>query len=72
MKIEARGNDIVLKEIHSGVILETREGKKLHICTRDYGFDINFEDGKVFHMDEDTEIIINKKIIHLTENQFFG
>lgn len=72
MKIEARGNDIVLKELHSGVILETREGKKLHICTRDNGFDVQFEHGKTFHVDEDTEISIKKKIINITENQFFG
>lgn len=72
MKIEARGNDIVLKEVYSSVILETREGKKLYVCMRDNGFDIKFEKGKSFHVDEDTEITIKKKIINITENQFFG
>jgi len=41
MKIEARGNDIVLKEVYSGVLLETSKGNSIGICMRDDTFEIN-------------------------------
>ena len=41
MKIEAEGNDIVLKQIYSGVFLETSEGNRIGICMRDDTFEIN-------------------------------
>jgi hypothetical protein len=45
MKIETQDNTIVLKEVYNSVILETREGKKLYICMRDYGFEMKIDDG---------------------------
>lgn len=45
MKIETQDNNIVLKEVYNSVILETREGKKLYICMRDYGFEMKIDDG---------------------------
>lgn len=54
MKIEAVENDIILKEVYSGVIIETDEGKKLHICLRDYGFEVKLDNG-AWHMIESEE-----------------
>ena len=42
MKIEVGENrEIVLKEVYSGVLLETIEGNKIGICMRDDTFEIN-------------------------------
>ncbi len=42
MKIEVDAeNNIVLKEVYSGVLLETTEGNRLGICMRDDTFEIN-------------------------------
>ena len=41
MKIEVNGNcGLVLKEVFSGVQLETEEGNRLGVCMRDNSFDI--------------------------------
>ena len=71
MKIEAKENEIILKELFAGVILETREGKKLYVCTRDRGFDIKFENGKSFHIDEESEISIKKRTFNTVDNESF-
>ncbi len=44
MKIEVDSidNGIVLKEVYSGVGLETRDGDKFGICMRDTGFEFNY------------------------------
>lgn len=57
MKIEAKGNGLILKEVYEGITLETREGKELQICARDHGFDVKFGNGKWFHVDEHTEVL---------------
>lgn len=72
MKIEAEGNEIVLKEVYSGVTLETREGKKLYICARDYGFDIKFENGKTFHISENVEVFTKLTSIPVPHDFYFG
>lgn len=42
MKIDVNENrDIILKEVYSGVILETKEGNKMIVCMRDDTFEIN-------------------------------
>ncbi len=47
MKIETDGSDtIVLKEVFNSVIIETREGKKLYICLRDWGWEMKIDEGK--------------------------
>lgn len=60
MKIEAKGNVIVLKEVFAGITLETKEGNQLHICEREGGFDIKFGNGKWSHIDDETDIVVNK------------
>ena len=61
MKIEAAGNDIILKEVYSGVTIETDDGKKLHICLRDYGFEVKLDNG-AWHMIEGEEDFAPSKI----------
>lgn len=42
MKIEVSLNrEIVLKEVYSGILLETSEGNQIGICMRDDTFEIN-------------------------------
>lgn len=42
MKVEVdEQGSIVLKEVFSGVLLETEEGNKIGICMRDDTFEIN-------------------------------
>ena len=44
MKVDVtleEGGGLVLKEIYSGVLLETSEGNRLGICMRDDTFEIN-------------------------------
>ncbi len=42
MKIDVNeSGDIVLKEVYSGVLMETSEGNKIGICMRDDTFEIN-------------------------------
>lgn len=60
MKIESKGNVTVLKEVFSGVTLETMDGKQLQICEREGGFDIKFGNGKWNRIDEETDIVINQ------------
>ncbi len=40
MKVEVKENQIILKEVYNSITLETREGKQLHICMRDMGFEM--------------------------------
>ena len=47
MKIEVgEHGEIILKEVFSGVCLETQEGNRMNICMRDNGFEYNFEEAK--------------------------
>ena len=42
MKVEVTEDyDICLKEVYSGVMMETREGNRIGICMRDDTFEIN-------------------------------
>lgn len=45
MKVQVKENQIVLKEVYNSITLETREGKQLHICMRDMGFEMKIDDG---------------------------
>ena len=45
MKVETKENQIILKELYNSITLETREGKQLHICMRDMGFEMKIDDG---------------------------
>ena len=42
MIITVQGSDVVLKEVYSGVTLETAYGEELGICMRDAGFEFNY------------------------------
>lgn len=42
MIITVQGSDVVLKEVYSGVMLETAYGEELGICMRDTGFEFNY------------------------------
>ena len=55
MKIEAKDNQIILKEVFNGIIIETQEGKQLRICLRDYGFDVRLDDGKWHHITDEQD-----------------
>ena len=57
MKIEAQQNSIVLKEVFSGVTIETTEGKKIHICQRDLGWDVKIENGEWHHLNDESDFI---------------
>ena len=43
MKVEVKENQIILKEVYNSITLETKEGKQLHICMRDYGFEMKID-----------------------------
>lgn len=44
MNIEVNDKGIIeLKEVFGGVIFITRDGEKLHVCMRDSGFEITYE-----------------------------
>ena len=40
VEIDEKGS-IVLKEIYSGILLETKEGNQIGVCMRDDTFEIN-------------------------------
>jgi hypothetical protein len=40
MKISSYGNNILLEEVYSGVMLKTKEGLYLGICMRDSGYEL--------------------------------
>lgn len=72
MKIESKNDQIVLKEVYSGITLETDEGKQMYICARDNGFDIKFENGKTFHVSENVDVISILKLKPVYHNSYFG
>ena len=41
MKIEVEDGGLVLKEVFSGILMETEEGNQIGICMRDDTFEIN-------------------------------
>ena len=63
MKVTTDENgDIVLKEIYSGVFLETSEGNRIAVCMRDDSFEINVlpkgsEGSQWHHVDMETGLI---------------
>lgn len=49
MKIQAIDDQVVITEVYNSITLQTKEGKQLHICMRDYGFEMKLDDGE-WHM----------------------
>jgi len=81
MKIDTdKDGNIVLKEIYSGVLLETSEGNQLGICMRDDTFEINIlPKGTKIHcwhhvnmqtlkMESDAPVDCLEKIVDLCNN----
>ena len=64
MNIEVNDKGIIeLREVFSGISLITSDGEKLHICMRDSGFEINYQDkryelkeGKITPLPEESEV----------------
>lgn len=48
--------DVIISEAYNGLTIKTNEGKKLNICLRDYGFDMNIDGGKWFHIENEEDI----------------
>lgn len=46
MKIETKDDQIIVKQIYNSITIETDEGKQLHICLRDKGYEMKIDDGK--------------------------
>lgn len=42
MKIEVENNQIILKDVFSGILLKTDDGEEFAICMRDGGFEFNY------------------------------
>lgn len=55
MKIETVNDEVILKEVFSGVTIETTEGKKLYICLRDWGYDMKIDNGKWHHINSEID-----------------
>jgi hypothetical protein len=61
MKLEIQENQLILKEVYNSITLETREGKQLHICMRDYGYEMKIDNGnwRLITNEEDFKIVPN-------------
>lgn len=62
MKIETdpKGN-LIFKEVHQEVTLETKEGNKLHVCMREKGFEMRINDTEWIIVDKDLNEIIAER-----------
>lgn len=58
MKVETKENQIILKEVYNSITLETREGKQLHICMRDMGFEMKIDDGEWHLLTDESDFLI--------------
>ena len=45
MKIETKDDQIIVKHIYNSITIETDEGKQLHICLRDSGYEMKLDNG---------------------------
>lgn len=68
MKIESRNNRIILSEVFNGVTIKTQEGKEIHICLRDFGWDMKINNGEWHHVDNDQDFK-KKKFVPVISNQ---
>jgi len=46
MKIETKDDQIIVKQVYNSITIETDEGKQLHICLRDKGYEMKIDDGE--------------------------
>lgn len=42
-------DQVNIKDAYNGLSIETRDGKKLYVCLRDYGYDIRIGDDSEWH-----------------------
>jgi len=61
MKLTIEGNQEIFTEVYTGITLRTSEGKKLHICMRDNGFDIRLNMGDWHHVNSELDWIFNNE-----------
>jgi hypothetical protein len=66
MKVETKENQIILKEVYNSITLETREGKQLHICMRDMGFEMKIDDGEWHLLTDESDFLIK---LHFTDGR---
>lgn len=67
MKVEVKENQIILKEVYNSITLETREGKQLHICMRDMGFEMKIDDGDWHLLTNESDFL--KKAMGMVYNE---
>ena len=70
MKIETKENQIILKEVYNSITLETSEGKQLHICMRDSGFEMKLDNGKWHMIEMESDFPIKQKGFLFREPDF--
>ena len=76
MKLEINENrEIVLKEVFSGVLLETTDGEYMGICMRDTGFEFNYngdwysaQNGRIKEIESDDRVEIGDAKIPQTSS----
>jgi hypothetical protein len=68
MKIETKENQIILKEVYNSITLETREGKQLHICMRDMGFEMKVDDGEWYLLTDESDFLIKPRNLIRSDN----
>lgn len=67
MKVEIEENQIILKEVYNSITFETKEGKQLHVCMRDMGFEIKIDDGDWHLLTDESDFL--KKAMELKYNE---
>ena len=67
MNIKAIENQIILTDVFSGVTIETAEGKQLHVCLRDFGFDVSLDNGEFWHISEQSDLKQGKPKTHIKQ-----
>lgn len=67
MKVEIKENQIILKEVYNSITLETKEGKQLHVCMRDMGFEIKIDDGDWHLLTDESDFL--KKAMEMKYNE---
>ena len=70
MKVETKENQIILKEVYNSITLETREGKQLHICMRDMGFEMKIDNGDWHLLTDESDFLIKAKGFQFREPDY--
>ncbi len=56
--------------MYNSITLETREGKQLHICMRDMGFEMKIDDGEWHLLTNESDFLIKPKGFQYGEPDF--